>query len=458
MESPLRIGVLIGHSLADPLPEAVETAKNAVNVLRQSGLLLHVWVDAASAVALARLADRGCDLLLYYGHGTEDGRLAFVDEPRSYAQLSAGSKLARFWAELQGTLLFACHSEKFAAALPCPWLAFTEEILRQAPHGFMHAWTKALRTLPLDESLRRAHDECRKAMDSNFPDCLQFSDRAWPQRRVSAGTVRLQRASPGLSGRLEVDFASVVHDGRSYPEHDPFVGRDANLGRLLQLPNPDSDAPLQQFFWVWGDAGIGKSALLRQHACHVRDLAFADEDDPVWLLHAYCLNCVQPRDVELIVCQKAAALYGWEPVPDSFHHVFKRLPEVPGIHVWILDDLTYLRPEIGKEQDSLHVPRTIADMARGGRSVATCGQRPLRRTSRLAIFENRTAQRPRSRGARQFDPASTACSLAAAARPCISNGHSCWPWPIRCRSARWPTNWPPRAHWRGRTKRSSRSD
>src|SRR5262249_54757181 len=160
-----------------------------VNVLRQSGLHLELCVDVASAVALKRLAQEAYELLLYYGHGTEAGELLFVDGAKSYQHLSADLGLGSFWHGLHGTILFACHSGKFAAALPCPWLAFSEEILRQAPHGFMHAWTKALKTSSLHESLRRAHDECRPAMDSNFPDCLTFSAQPWPALRVPAGAV-----------------------------------------------------------------------------------------------------------------------------------------------------------------------------------------------------------------------------------------------------------------------------
>lgn len=223
MGSPLRIGVLIGHGVEAPLPEAAETAKNAVNVFCHSGLDLEIWVDAASASGLRRIADERCELLLYYGHGTEAGQLLFVDGAKNYSELSAGLGLVPFWSSLHGTILFACHSGKFAAALPCPWLAFTEEILRQAPHGFMNAWIRALKASPLRDALHRAHEVCRESMGSNFPDCLEISGQPWPELRVSAGTVRLRRASPGLTGRLEVDFASVVQDGRSYPEHDPFA-------------------------------------------------------------------------------------------------------------------------------------------------------------------------------------------------------------------------------------------
>ncbi|MSR57213.1 MAG: ATP-binding protein [Planctomycetaceae bacterium] len=363
MKSPLRIGVLIGHSLAAPLPEAVEMAKDAVNTLTRSELNLDVWVDVASVRSLRRLDKEGCELLLYYGHGTEVGRLVFVDGEKTFPELSTGLGLEAFWKSLKGTMLFACHSQKFASALPCPWLAFTEEILRLAPKGFMHAWTQALKELPLDAALQRAHSECQDEMDSNFADSMEFSALPWPKLPVAAGQVRLRRASPGLANRLEVDFASVVLDGRSYPEHDPFVGRGADLLRLSKLPNPNSDQPLQQLVWVSGDAGMGKSALLRQHACNVRDLAFADEEEPVWLLHAYCQNCIQPRDVEQILCGKAKELYEWEAVPETFHQLFKLLQDVPGAHVWILDDLTYLREEIGKEQDSLNTVRTIADAA-----------------------------------------------------------------------------------------------
>jgi hypothetical protein len=404
MGSPLRIGVLIGHGIEAPLPEAAEMAKNAVNVFRHSGLDLEIRVDAASAGGLHRIADERCELLLYYGHGTEAGQLFFVDGAKNYSELSTGLGLVPFWSSLHGTILFACHSGKFAAALPCPWLAFTEEILRQAPHGFMNAWIRALKVLPLRDALHHAHDVSRESMGSNFPDSLEISGQPWPEVRVSAGTVRLRRASPGLTGRLEVDFASLVHDGRSYPEHDPFVGRVADLMKLMKLPDPDSDHPLQQLFWVSGDAGIGKSALLRQHACHVRDLAFTDEEGPVWLLHAYCLDCIQPRDVEQTICKKAKDLYGWEAVPDSFHHLFKRLPEVPGIHVWILDDLTYLRPEIGKEQGLAACPSPDRRYGPRGRDPgAACSERPLRRTTGLGTVENRAARRLGSRRARRTD-------------------------------------------------------
>lgn len=145
-------------------------------------------------------------------------------------------------------------------------------------------------------------------MDSNFAECLSFSETPWPDLRIAGGIPALRRASPGISGRHEVDFASINFDGRSYPEHDPFVGRIADLRKMSKLPQQVSDKELQQRFWVSGAGGIGKSALLRQHACHVCDLAFSDEDEPVWLLHAYCLNCIPARD----------AIAAYEEIPARF--------------------------------------------------------------------------------------------------------------------------------------------
>ncbi|MGH8564253.1 MAG: hypothetical protein ACREXW_09240 [Gammaproteobacteria bacterium] len=114
-------------------------AKNAVNALRQSGLDLEIRVDAASAGGLRRIAREGCELLLYYGHGTEAGQLLFVDGAKNYSELSAGLGLVPFWHSLHGTILFACHSGTFAAALPCPWLAY--------------AWIRALKGSPLRDCL-----------------------------------------------------------------------------------------------------------------------------------------------------------------------------------------------------------------------------------------------------------------------------------------------------------------
>lgn len=157
MKSPLRIGILLGHSIEVPVPEAAEMAKAVVDALRQSELALEIHVDAASKESLRRLAKVGCDILMYCGHGMEEGQLVFVDGPQTFDDVSSRSGLGEFWRQLKGVMLFACFSGKFAPSLSCPWLAFDEEIQRLAPKGFLHAWVRALKTLPLREALLEAH-------------------------------------------------------------------------------------------------------------------------------------------------------------------------------------------------------------------------------------------------------------------------------------------------------------
>ncbi len=258
----------------------------------------------------------------------------------------------------------ACHSTHFAKSLPCPWVAFGDEILRAAPKGFVHAWVSKLKTHKVADSLRLAHEAIKTTMISSFADELLFSDVAWPSDHFEQGEVTIMHGSPGLFGREETDIASVELDGRLYPEHDPFVGRTVELTTLAKLPSRLSDGQLIQRYWVHGSGGMGKSALLRQHACHVRDLAFADESEPVWLLHAYCMNCVVPKDLETLVLDKATRLYSLPNNPETIQQLFKMLRDVPGVHVWVLDDLTYLCPQLGKEQQSTHTVSTFADAAK----------------------------------------------------------------------------------------------
>lgn len=363
MTAPFRIGILIGHSLATPLEEGIELAKSAVNDFSSSGLAVDLFVDSASLSSLKDLANVGCDLLLLYVHGSEDGRLMFADGIHGWDKLSETEALREFWKGLRGVMLMACNSQSFAKSLPCPWLAFSDAILRLAPKGYVHALVNALKTESLQAAIKSAHSRCQATMKSNFLKTFQLSETIWPDCRLQQGESRIRRGSPALFGSVETDIASITLDGKLYPEHDPFVGRHSDLSTLFKLPSRLSDDQLTHRYWVSGDAGIGKSALLRQHACNIRDAAFADEEQKIWLLHAYCMNCVQPKDLEKLICEKGARLYNLETVPASLDQLIRKLAHVSGTHVWILDDLTYLRPELGKEQQASQLVQSISQAA-----------------------------------------------------------------------------------------------
>ncbi len=76
---PLRVVMLIGHSVAEPLPQAAEMARATALDFQGSGLAVELRIDEATTAHFEREAEQGCDLFIYYGHGTEDGRLSFAD-------------------------------------------------------------------------------------------------------------------------------------------------------------------------------------------------------------------------------------------------------------------------------------------------------------------------------------------------------------------------------------------
>ncbi|MBI3271424.1 MAG: AAA family ATPase [Planctomycetes bacterium] len=338
--APLRATILVGHFLEEPLPEAVEMSTRAVHDFQTSALNIELRVDAASEEGIRRAADAVCDLLIYYGHGTEDGRLTFGGRPTAFADLP---HVRGFWGKLHACLIFACYGDRFARRLPCPWLAFSTPILKLAPKGYLHELILALQSLGLRDAAEKARRRCEAEMTSNFADVMQLGPRPLPDLKVLAGTPSLRRLSPGLGDRTRVEFESIGEGDQSYPDHDPFVGRVDDLRSLLRLPSPSGDGELQRIVWVHGDAGMGKSALLRQLAMHVRDLAFHEVEEPVYLAHMHCYKFTKPEEVEKRLCEVAADLNGLPaPSPTSIDALFRALSQRPGVQVWILDDLTYL--------------------------------------------------------------------------------------------------------------------
>ncbi|HEX9732192.1 MAG TPA: AAA family ATPase, partial [Thermoanaerobaculia bacterium] len=362
--APLRVVILIGHSLRAPLPEAAEMAKASALELRDSGLSVELRVDQATTAHFEREAREGCDLLIYYGHGTDDGRLSFADGPRSFADLSRGD-LRRFWQELGVCFLFACYGDRFAVHAPCPWVAFSEPILTQAPKGFVHALVPALGD-GLAAAVDVARKRCERAMSSSFTEVMRFSEKPLPGVRAFKGMARLSRVSPALSNRYRVDFGSLRDEDHLYPDHDHFVGRREDLESLLRLPSPYDDRPLQRVVWVHGDAAMGKSALLRQFATYVRDLVFDEVMEQVYLLHVHCYKFTQPEEVVTALCGRCGELYELEPAPASLEELFAALESrygTRGRHVWILDDLTYLSARPDSTEEAARLVFGLRDLA-----------------------------------------------------------------------------------------------
>jgi len=358
----LQVVLLIGHSVAAPLPAAVEMARVAVADFQGAGLDVELRVDQATTTSFEREAAEGCDLFIYYGHGTEDSRLSFADGPKSLSDLSHPG-LDGFWRGLGAALIFACYGDRFARPLPCPWIAFSEPILTQAPKGFLHALIPLLAECDLATAVGRARALCAREMRSSFPDAMRFSDAPLPPLRRSPGTARLRRLSPALAQSHRLDFYS---DEDLYPADDPFVGRVHDLETLLRLPSPYDDRPLQRVVWIPGDAGMGKSALLRQLAIFVRDLAFREAAELVHLLHLHCYKYTRPEEVVEALCSRAADLYGFDPQPASLEALFGALEHrfgTRGTHVWVLDDLTYLSLQPDSTDEAGRLVFRLRDLA-----------------------------------------------------------------------------------------------
>ncbi|MBF0370466.1 MAG: hypothetical protein HQL52_13515, partial [Magnetococcales bacterium] len=359
----LRVLILLGHFLEEPLPEAVHSARSMVNGWLASGLNVEIRVEQASLAALKREAGQGIDLLIFYGHGDAGGRLLFKEGGLDYARLKVGD----LWDNLSAAFIFACHGATFARELPSPWLAFTDTIWRSAPRGFMQALIRHLPGNTLSQAIDQAKASTEEFMASKFPELLTTSTPDPELPPISAGTPTLTRLSPGLAtDRVEMDYYTVYSERVDYPEHDPFVGRIEALETLLKIPELDGDDDPQRAVWVSGDAGLGKSALLRQLAFMARDMVFHEADQPLHLFQMNCWSYTNAEDLERQIRKKISPFYGLEKPAHALPALFNHLAATPHArHLWILDDLTYLSVKLDGTSEAQKLVTRILQGAAG---------------------------------------------------------------------------------------------
>ena len=338
---PVRIVAIVAHSLTKPLPKALEWSSSLANVALQSGRRLELRFRDARRCGISDELAAKPDLVFVYGHGDKYGQLLLNDGPAGLQDLDPDA-----WRDLKGCILFACHSERFATDLGCPYVVFDSEIQQNAPRGFVEALFRFWGPHPLSEAILRATEACRESMRSEFPAVLQVSERTFEPLALPEGTPSITRASPKQFGWVTTDHGSIQDGAIVYPEHDPFVGRRDLLGLLMRRIDRYSDGERVVGHWIVGAAGVGKTALTRELVLQSQDGVFAEADDPLWIQQK---NCYTYNHADALVRDFAADLdraHALE-TDGGLESVCGALARRPGEHLWVLDDLTYLstRPD-----------------------------------------------------------------------------------------------------------------
>ncbi|MBF0133145.1 MAG: TniB family NTP-binding protein [Magnetococcales bacterium] len=380
-----QVTLLIGHSLEDPLPEAVEMATATIRAWLKSKLDVELRVDQATKASLNLTANQGVDILVFYGHGDETGLLQFADGPigaQAFRDIVGGLELFT---------LFACHGATFAKDLDFPWIAFSAPILRDVPQGFMGEWVKRLDQMGAKSAMDAAMEQCRPHMDSKFLDVLRYADDL-PDTPLPTGIPHLVWGPPHLFGRSCTDLLTTCLGRVGYSmDHDPFVGRLDLLKTLLKLPDPRNDHDRRRVVWIHGDAGMGKTALVRQFTTWVSEMAFHAKDDPITLMQMNCWEYSDTASLEKELMQRLAACYQLNLVSPSWDSLFGALENKPGRHVWVLDDLTYLADGSSVEKNDSIIARMLGSDA-GKRMVEILIQGAKRAALTLQLVV--TARRP----------------------------------------------------------------
>ncbi len=369
----LKILMLIGCSVEERLPEAIEMAREAASEWMASGLHVDVRVDQASVAAIRREAKREPDWLFFYGHGSEDGRLQFADGLKSYEEIGQHDT---FWKRLKLAVVFACHGRQFAENLPGPWLAFDGPVWREAPKGLMRVLVEQLASKPVGEALKPALAACREEMTSDFVDLLRRSDEQepaipLPSEIVPKGEPIITRLNAGIAGHANVEFkiGSVT-----YPAHDPFVGRVAMLKKMLELPGGAKDVSDRNVRWLCGRGGLGKTALMQEAALCAQNLVFHEDGEPLYVFLMSCHEITELKQLNEELGRRLAGHYGLDLPEPSVDAVLKELGKQPKArHLWLLDDLTYITPRRDQKDDAT---RFVDDLKfRAGNAALTLALR-----------------------------------------------------------------------------------
>ncbi len=335
-EAGMRVMLLIGHSLEEPLPEAVAMANAFVRVWMNSNVKVELWVEQATRANLRRATLQEMDVLIFYGHGDETGRLIFADGPVGASDLKQEVQgLTLFW-------VFACDGATFAKDLPCPWIAFSAPILQTAPQGLLEGWVRNLSHWGPGEALEKAIISCRPHMKSEFLDLLQTSPDL-PTTPFPVGTPKLVWGSPHLFGHSCTDLVTSRSSSILYDRDDPFIGRVSLLKQLTSLPTSLGDQRRQRGIWIHGDAGMGKTAIVHKMTAWIEEMAFhSDKEDPITVFQMNCWNHAVLSDLERELRGRLDRCYQLPSTTTTWDELFQHLERRSGSHVWILEDLTYL--------------------------------------------------------------------------------------------------------------------
>lgn len=338
---PIRIVAFVAHSLDEPLPAALHWATVLVNLVKGSGLNIELRLAPASRGEMQAELARCPDLVLFYGHGDEQGRLLLIDGAARLSDLAPAN-----WRGLKGCILFASHSARFAVELECPFVGFDQQILQSAPNGFVEALFAHWPELPFSEAIDEGFALCSAAMTSDAPEAAVKSAEPFGALAVAAGTSVLSRGTPRQLAAAWTDYGEIEDGQIRYPEHEPFVGRHNLLRILLHRTSRFGDGARVTAHWVTGSGGIGKTALTRELVRTTMDAAFVEPDDPLWVEQ---MNCYSFTDAGAVQRRFAGRLVAHHELAEDgdIDRVSVGLAARGGEHLWVLDDLTYLaaRPD-----------------------------------------------------------------------------------------------------------------
>lgn len=349
----LNMTILTSSSHHRPIPEAVEAARLVAFEIASSGLRINLRVRPAERPFLDEELKLGLDLLVFLGFASEDGRLLLLDGFVSSAQTAP-------WSNLKLAILLSPHGNKFGQSLPCPWIALKGEQNTFPIRAFLSEYIAALRDFGIYTAAEVADTRLRAKLKAkvNYQLTLKL-DRTGQSREVPVprGTSHTSHGTPSIFRTYHFDF-SLTQGSDDKPTFTPgtglFVGRQKALSQLFETPSNYSPEGPRTITWVYGPAGMGKSALLREFASLSCDYNYSEATGKTFILFLSCHRYVQGSEIFEALAHHCQDLYKLELVPGSITELARVIRLRVGLqatHIWIFDDLTYLStPPDGYEE------------------------------------------------------------------------------------------------------------
>ncbi|MBN2535806.1 MAG: NACHT domain-containing protein [Spirochaetales bacterium] len=379
------ISLFISNPVQVDTPEVYSFTTLFAEALKQAQIEAEITLKSLSVPSLHDTAAWEPDLVITIGHGLESGKLVFEKETlyRIFPEFLSFSDLDQtaqsVFLHAQAVLVFACYGAVWCKGIPehVSWISFEKSILQRATTVFVQQILNynAKSIFTAVQNANRLMDY----IDDDAVTCSKHDPGHYPCFKKGKG-LSFTTVSPSIAGKAFLDSLEIQSTTNN------FHGRKKELVICTNPPSGKSRLPLQRVTWIYGEAGMGKSALVKKTYEYLSHhwYAFAHKPPAVLCVNMRKATSIAEAEKEItdFICRKILIDCPDREVKDrcDLNNCFSNLSKTTGPVTLILDDLTYI-DMTEKPENAAQLVQIILDCAKDNNLIfhliVTCRNKPV---------------------------------------------------------------------------------